>query len=419
MSTRKIRVYPVDEVSSRSPAEAEARAGGLSREAVDRMWRAAGALYRTGAYPAVALCVRRHGHVIVDGAIGHVRGNAPGTTEPPVRATPATLFNLFSASKAVTAMVLHLLDDRGLVHLDDAVCEYIPEFARHGKEWITLRHVLTHRAGIPRVTGQRTDVALLTDWDRIIALLCDTKPTWAPGRRLAYHALTGGFVIGEVIRRVTGRDIRRFLRDEILDPLGFDALDYGVPPARIAEVAENAATGLPPPPPFSWLIDRALGVGHDEAVRLSNDPRFLTGIVPAGNVIGTAEEACRFYQLLLDEGRLGGTRIVEPRTVRRAVAETSYWELDLTLFMPLRYGMGFMLGADSVSIYGRHTGRAFGHLGFTNIVTYADPERDIAVALMTSGKPFVHVGLWRWLNVMRTIADVCPRGDFRSRRLRA
>jgi CubicO group peptidase (beta-lactamase class C family) len=407
---RSVRVHPIAQVTTRNTAaEAPPRKTGLTPDSVARIWGAVEDLYRSGSYPAVALCLRRHGHVVVDGAIGHARGNVPGGDGALVRATPSTLFNLFSASKAVTAMVLHLLDDRGLVHLDDAVAEYIPEFSRHGKEWITLRHVLTHRAGIPTVPGQPVDAEILCDWDRILDILCNAKPTFPPGRRLAYHALTGGYIIGEVVRRVTGRDIRRVLREEILDPLGIRHLSYGVAPDEVEQVAQNVSTGPPVLWPLTWLFKRALGVGLDEATALSNDPRFLTAIVPAGNVIGTADEACRFYQLLLDEGELDGVRVLEPRTVRRAVSESAFFEVDLTLALPVRYGMGFMLGGDVFSIYGHATPRAFGHLGFTNIVTWADPERDIAAALMTSGKGAVHAGVLRWLKVMRVIAAECPR----------
>jgi CubicO group peptidase (beta-lactamase class C family) len=417
---RSVRVHPLPEVTTRnSDAEVEPAAAGLSRDGVARIWGAVESLYRSGSYPAIAFCLRRQGRVVLDRAIGHASGNVPGRNgvgPPLVPATPATLFNLFSASKAITAMVLHLLDDRGLVHLDDAVAEYIPEFRRNGKDWITLRHVLTHRAGIPTIPGQKVDIALLTDWDRIIEILCEARPMLPPGRRLAYHALTGGYVIGEVVRRVTGRDIRQVLREEILDKVGIGHLSYGVAPEEQDAVAENVFTGPPLPWPLSWLVRRALGVGVREATELSNDPRFKTSIVPAGNVIGTADEACRFYQLLLNEGELDGVRVLEPRTIRRAVGETSYLEIDLTLTLPVRYGMGFMLGGDIISIYGPATPRAFGHVGFTNVITWADPERDLAAALMTSGKAFVHAGLLRWLNVMRVVAREIPRtGPVRRR----
>ena len=351
---RSVELRPTDEVTRRNrAAEVDPREAGLTADAVGRIWRALEDLYRSGSYPGLSFCLRRRGRVVLDGAIGLDRGR---------QVEPATPFNLFSASKAITAMVLHMLDDRGLVHLDDAVAEYIPEFSRHGKEWITLRHILTHRAGIPTIPGQKVDAELLTDWERIVGILCDAKPVLAPGRRLAYHALTGGYVIGEVVRRVTGRDIRRVLREDLLAPLGIRGLGYGVPPSEVDGVARNVTTGPPVPWPLSWLVNRALGLPVDEATTLSNDPRFLTSIIPAGNIIGTADEACRFYQMLLGEGQLDGVRVLEPRTVRRAVAETSYLEVDLTLLLPVRYGMGFMLGGDRISIYGDHTPLSLIHI---------------------------------------------------------
>jgi CubicO group peptidase (beta-lactamase class C family) len=386
----------------RPDTEVEPRAAGLPPDAAAAIWRSVEALYQTGYQPAVAFCLRRAGKVVFDRALGVERIGGPP-------ATPDSWFNLFSASKAVTAMVVHMLDDRGLIHLDDAICEYIPEFGKNGKEWITVRHVLTHRSGIPSVPGRKFDVDLLSDWDAILEVLCETRPVLAPGRRLAYHALTGGYVLGEVVRRVAGKDVRRLLREMVLDPLGMKSFDYGVRREDVPRVVSNVLTGPPVPFPLSWLVTRALGVSHADAVAVSNDRRFLEAIVPAGNVIGTADEACRFYQMLLDEGEQGGVRVCEPRTVRRAVAPQTYLEVDLTLALPVNYGMGFMLGQDLVSIYGSASPRAFGHVGFTNIVTYADPEREIAVALLTSGKPFLHTGLVKWLDVMRTISRVVPR----------
>ena len=221
-------------------------------------------------------------------------------------------------------------------------------------------------------------------------------------------ALTSGFVFGEIVRRVTGRDIRVFLRDEVLAPLGMATFDYGVPASRVEDVAVNAFTGLPAIPPQSWLLERALGIGVYQATTLSNDPRFLTGIVPSGNVIGTAEEASRFFEMLRGGGELDGVRVFEARTVRRAIAETSYLEVDSFLGIPVRYGMGFMLGGDRFSPYGPRTPNAFGHIGFTNVLAYADPDRALSVGLMTSGKPFITPGQITWLNVARTIAKRCP-----------
>jgi CubicO group peptidase (beta-lactamase class C family) len=408
-----VRPFPPEAVTVRGDEE-EARAGGLSPDDVEDIWASVVRLYRTGLHPAIALCVRRHGRVVLDRAIGHTSGNAPpGSRDDPgdlplVQARPDSLFNLFSASKAITAMAVHLLDERGLVHLDDPVAEYVPEFGRNGKEWITLRHLLTHRAGIPAVPGAHVDVELVAQPKRVVELLCEARPVSVPGRQLSYHALTGGYVIGEVVERVTGRDLRAFLRDEVLAPLGFHHLNYGVPPEEVGRVARSAFTGTLPFPPYSWLLKRSLGVDIHDAVRLSNEPRFLTAIVPSGNVIGTANEASRFFQLLLDGGAQDGVRVFDRRTVQRAVMEQTFLEVDSFLGVPVRYGMGFMLGSRRFSLYGHDTPRAFGHVGFTNVIAWADPDRRVAVALMTSGKPFITTGQVRWIQVARTIARRCP-----------
>ena len=349
--------------------------------------------------------------MVLDRSLGHLRGNAP--FDPPdahrVMASPSTLFNLFSASKMVTAMLVHLCDERGLLHLDDPVAYYLPEFGQHGKDRITLRHVLTHRAGIPRIPPQFADVGLLERPQEILTLLSSQRPTFRAGRRLAYHALTGGFVLGAIVERVTGKSLRDVMRDEILAPLKFDAFNFGIAPERLHEVAINAFTGPPIVPPLSTVLRRALSVEFVEAVRVSNDPRFLTCVVPAGNIIATANEASRFMQLLLDGGTLDGVRVFETRTIQRAVAEQTYLEVDFTLGAPIRYSMGFMLGGRIASLYGLRTQRAFGHVGFTNVFVYADPSRDLAVALMTSGKPALSPGLARTLLVMQTIAHRIPR----------
>jgi CubicO group peptidase (beta-lactamase class C family) len=309
----------------------------------------------------------------------------------------------------VVAMLVHACDQRGLVHLDDPVARYLPEFGRYGKERITLRHVLTHRAGIPRIPPQFADLGLLERPSELLAVLANQKPQWRPGRRLAYHALTGGFVLGAVVERVTGLPLREVLRREITGPIGLPDFDFGVPAARIREVAVNAFTGPPVLPPVSQILARALSVALPEAVRASNDPRFVTGVVPAGNVIATANAASRFMQLLLDGGALDGVRVFETRTIERAIAEQSYLELDFTLGAPIRYGMGFMLGGRFASLFGLNTQRAFGHVGFTNVFVYADPSRDISVALMTSGKPVLSPGIVRTLWILQTIARVIPR----------
>jgi CubicO group peptidase (beta-lactamase class C family) len=392
-------------------AEVDPRSVGVDAKAVNAIWQAVERLYRSGIHPAIQLCVRRHGQVLLDRAIGHAAGNGPDDPRHgrKVLVTPESPFNIYSASKALTAMIVHLLDQRRLLHLNDPVCEYIPEFAKHGKDAITIQHVLTHRAGIPNLPRAAMELETLEDDAKILRLLCDAKPIWRPGRRLAYHAITGGFILGEIVRRVSGKDIRTLLRREVLQPLGFRWTNYGVAARDVSKVVVTYFTGPPLIPPLSTMLERALGVPMDRAIALSNDPRYLTAVVPAGNVVSTANELSRFYQILLNGGTLDGVRIFEPRTIRRATQEHSYLEFDLTLVLPLRYGMGFMLGGQYFSLYGPDTTRAFGHLGFTNIISWADPERQVAATLMTSGKPLVYPELYFLHDVVWQIGTACTK----------
>jgi CubicO group peptidase (beta-lactamase class C family) len=272
---------------------------------------------------------------------------------------------------------------------------------------VTIEHVLTHRAGVPNMPPEQMRLENLAHPERIVRLLCAARPTWTPGRRLAYHAITGGFILGEIVRRVTGRDIRTVLEQEILRPLGFRWMRYGVKARDVGRVARAAFTGPGLLPPVAALSRRALGVDFAAVPELANDPRYLQAIVPAGNVVANANELSRFYQLLLDEGELDGVRIFEPRTIHRATSEQSYLELDLTLGVPTRYSMGFMLGG--FGFYGPDTAHAFGHLGFINIVGWADPERDLAVALTNSGKPLFFPEIYFLLAIMRQIGRACPK----------
>ena len=396
---------------TRRGEEVAPRDVGATREGVAAVWEAAKALYRTGLYPAVQLCIRRDGGVVLHRALGHARGNAPndGPQTRRERLELDTPFCLYSASKAVTAMVVHKLDEERVIHLDDRVCDYIPEFGIGGKQWITIRHVLGHRAGIPTFPREAFNLDLLEDPEQMVELLCAAPRLSRPGRRFAYHAITGGFVLGEVVRRATGQDIRSVLAKQVVDPLGFRWMNYGVDAGDVERVADDAVTGLPVHQVLSVFVERVLGTTFEGAVSLAQDPRFRTGIVPAANVVSNAFELSAWYQCLVDEGELDGVRIYDPRTVRRATAEQAYFELDMTLLLPLRHGLGFMLGSEWVSQWGLGTPRAFGHIGLTNIFAWADPDRRLAVALLTSGKPTLSPELARLAQLVQRIATAFPR----------
>lgn len=408
---RRIRVpEDLDEVSSFGAEESAERAG-LSQESVERIWRSARSLYRSGVHPAVQVCLRRDGVVVLDRAIGHARGNGPHdpAQAPKLLATPETPFCVYSTSKAITAVVIHLLGERGVLDIADRVGDYIPEYACRGKEDTTIAHVLSHRAGVPGIPREALNLERITDREHVMGLLCDAKPFAKPGTLLAYHAISGGFILGEIVHRVTGKSIREVLASEILEPLQFRWTNYGVRPEDVGTVGLDYVTGPPLLPPLSTLVKRVLSVPVDEVVRLATDPRFLTAVVPAGNIVTTANELSRFFEILRAGGELDGVRVLEPRTIHRALTQQAHLEIDFSLGFPIRYSDGMMLGAKLVSLYGRDTDLAFGHLGFINIVGWADPERALSGAVITSGKAIVYPELPRFYGLMQRIATEVPK----------
>jgi CubicO group peptidase (beta-lactamase class C family) len=384
---------------------------GLDSETVEKIWDGAVGLYRSGVHPGLSLCVRRHGRVVLDRAIGHGRGNGPDDPEdaPKTPMTPATPACIFSASKAVTAMVIHKLDEQRLLHIGDRVSEYIPEYAQRGKEGTTIAHVLAHRAGVASMPKEALDLDRVNDREFLVRVISEAKPSIRPGRVLAYHAVSGGYILGEIVQRVTGKPIREVLADQILDPLGFRWGNYGVRPEDVDEVAPSYVTGPPLLPPLSTLVTRVLSQPLPQVVEVSNDPRFLTAVVPSANVITTANELSRFFEIFRAGGELDGVRVMEERTIRRALTEQSHLEVDFSLLFPTRFSYGLMLGANYVSLYGRDTDLAFGHLGLINIMGWADPERAISIGLINTGKAIVYPELPRFYGLMQRISSEIPK----------
>ena len=383
----------------------------LGPRALDGIWNLTENLYRSGAHPAIQLCIRHNGRRVLHRSIGHAFGNAPGDPPniPEVPLTLETPINLFSSAKAVSAMVMHKLDEENVLRIDDRVCDYIPEFTGGGKHRITLRHVLAHRAGVPNLPPEAMTIEVLTDSAKAMEYLCEAKLMSRPGRALAYHAVTGGYILAEVVKRAAGKDMRELMEEKIARPLGLSWLGCGVSSDQVGAVARNALTGFPIIPPMKQLLQRALGMSMPEVVRLSNDPRFLGSIIPAANICTTADELSRFYECLLRGGEWQGMQVFEPRTVRHATAEQSYWEFDLTLGFPVRYSLGFMLGNSKYGLLGGDNPQAFGHIGLSNIFTWADPERGISVALLTTGKAIMSPHVIPLLQLLNEINRVFER----------
>ncbi|HEY7776102.1 MAG TPA: serine hydrolase, partial [Kineobactrum sp.] len=168
------------------------------------------------------------------------------------------------------------------------------------------------------------------------------------------------------------------------------------------------ATGPRPGPLLGAFIKRALGTDIVSVEKLANDPRFQQAIIPSGNLAATAEEACRFFQMMLNGGKWGRRRICSERTVARTVQEFGNRTLDRTLFIPMRFSAGLMLGDEPFGIWGPNSREAFGHLGLINKFAWADPQRDLSAALLTSGLPIIGHHIPALVQVMRGIGNTIP-----------
>ncbi len=390
--------------------EVEPESAGMSRESVAAIWQAVLNMYATGMHPGVSLTLRRQGKVVLKRAIGHARGNGPGDrNEKRVLMTHETPICLYSASKALAAMAVHLLSERNLLSLLDPVSHYVPAFGQNGKKDITIYQLLCHKAGIPTIDVEDMDAAeLLLNPKEILRILYASAPE-KPGHHHAYHALTAGFVVADLVEKVSGQTFRKFFRENISEPMGLKVLDFGARGRVLQRVATNYVTGFRMAAPLDLYLKRAIGTTLERAVDVSNDPRFYKAVIPAGNGVATADECSRFFQCLLNGGEIGGVRVFQPLTVRRAVAEVGKPEFDRSLLLPLRYSAGMMLGDTPFGLYGPDSAKAFGHLGFTNNFLWADPERDISVALLTTGKLALGLHAPWLLNLLYRISKHCPK----------
>ncbi len=386
---------------------------GIDRAAVERIWQAARHWYAAGMHPAVQVCLRHNGRVVLNRAIGHGWGNAP-TDAPDADKVPVgtdTPFCVYSAAKGIAATVVHMLVERGVFTLDDRVCEYLPTFTSHGKDRITIRHVMNHSAGLPFATGPRPDVTRADDHDYACEKLSELRPLYRPGLVHMYHALTWGPLIREVVWRATGKEIREILATEILDPLGFRWTNFGVPKHDVGLVAPSHATGRPVPPVVAKIFRKAIGGTVHEVIPYTNTPLFLTTIVPSSNTVSTADELSRFAEMWRRGGELDGVRVLSEATMRGAVRQCRRLRPDVALgLMPARWGTGYMLGTERFGPFGRNAPAAFGNLGLANIAIWADPQRGLAAGVSSSGKPGRDPELRRYTALMDTIAAQIPAG---------
>ncbi|MEW2076951.1 serine hydrolase domain-containing protein [Streptomyces sp. NPDC013433] len=332
-----------------------------------------------------AVAVYRDGRKVVDlwAGVKDVAG-----TEPWRRDTAQVVR---SATKGVAAAVLLLLHQRGELDLDAPVGRYWPEFKAHGKERLLVRHVLNHRAGLPVLDRPLTpDEA--ADPVRAAGAVAAQAPVWEPGTDHGYHALTYGWLVDELVRRVTGRGSGEWIASEIAGPLGLD-LWVGLPDAQAHRVGTVGRIEAPAPSgTLHARPKRSVTDAYADPSSLTrrafaaitpfpdqNDPVFRAAALPAANGIATADGLARFYASLI--GPVDGIRLLAPATVELARAEESAGP-DRVLVVNTRFGLGYMLhgGASPFLAPG-----SFGHPGRGGSLGFADPEAGIAFGYVTNG----------------------------------
>ncbi len=275
-------------------------------------------------------------------------------------ARPEELFYTFSVSKPFTALSVHLLAERGRLELDAPVARYWPEYAANGKSAVTVRQLLTHRSGAPYSTGWAVGDALrMADWQASVDAAETARPRYRPGAVVAYELLSFGFVLGELVRRVDGRPIARFVDEELARPWGLTDTQLGLSDA-------------------SWERRLPLVAGRPvEHIRQTafNRRRVRQAVIPAAGIHTTARDLARFYRALLT----GGAGVLRRETIAAARSVSADGELDRVIGHTMRWGTGFQLGFPGrVRPMGTHAHPGmFGHNGSAVCNAWADPETDV------------------------------------------
>lgn len=295
-----------------------------------------------------------------------------------------TLVNVWSTTKGPTALCAHLLMDQGLLDPDAPVAAYWPEFAAAGKEGVRVRHLLSHRAGLagPREPHSAEE---LYDWELTTSRLAATEPWWEPGTRSGYHAITYGFLVGEVIRRITGRLPSAFLREQVTGPLGID-FTIGLPEKDADRTAELIRPPAMTPAEQAARLARLTPVVHAALLNppldagTANSAAWRAAEIPAANGHGTARSVAALYGIFAGHGEYGGRRVLSAEAVER-VREGQGGCRDLVLGAGFPHeteaGLGLWLSGPNGS-YGPNP-RAYGHDGFGGSCGLADPDAGIAM----------------------------------------
>lgn len=328
-------------------------------------------LIGSGAEVGLQVAVIRGGRMVVDAARGVADPRRGATIDRD------TLFWAGSTAKGVATTVAHVLVEGGELAYDMPLVQVWPEFGADGKDKVTLRHVLLHTAGVPGVPPDTT-AADLCDWDRMCAVIAEAEPWWEPGTRFGYHAKTFGFLLGETIRRVTGKPISTLLRELVTGPLGVaDDVHFGVPERLLPRVARQVTSNDPAPvrPEPGSPLDRALPRGVIPDADYANRSDLLTCDIPSEGTM-SARGVARVYSALL--GHVDGVTLVSPAR-RAAMAAVAFTGMDEVMGFPISWAFGY---SPSRPNGGGRPGSTFGMVGMNGSAAYADIDSGVAVAVM-------------------------------------
>lgn len=374
-----------------------------------------------------AVCVYHRGRCVVD-VWGGVK-DEHGT--PWQRDTMAVSY---STTKGVISTALHVLADRGALEYDAPVARYWPEFAQAGKHAVTVRDVLAHKAGLFNIRDIIDDARRMLDWEYMTAALAAATPAAIPVGATAYQALTYGYVVGELIRRVSGKPVPQFLADELAAPLGLDGLYIGAPASELHRAARLIGTlaRRPRTPAHEAEMERQrrrrqrLFRTAERAMRFFGHPvdfqraaaalappgissfdfssdEVLQACIPAANGLFTARSLARLYATLAAGGTLDGVRLLSPATVARATEIQSHGFDQITVFR-----MRWRLGYHRVGSFRGVPARAFGHFGWGGSGAWGDPDSEVALGFIVNTGSGTPIGDLRILR-LNTIALACAR----------
>ena len=324
----------------------------IMSEAQQQVQDAIDQLVEAGTERGMQVAVYRGADLVVDAVAGIAD---PATGRPVTADTP---FYNFSIGKGAASTIVHVLAERGLFGYDTPVVDLWPEFGAHGKQSVTVRHVLNHTAGVPGIPLDTT-LEDLCNWDKMCAAIADEELWWEPGTKMGYHAYTFGYIVGEIVRRATGKRISEVLAEEVSRPLGVaDELYFGMPESehhRLArlEDAPSPAGKMPEMPPDLPMF-KAAPMSTFPNAHLGNRTDILSADIPAGGKT-SARAIARMYAALLTE--VDGVRLISRERLRQATAVSSSGT-DQVFGNPTTWGLGFALGGlnstaqDSPTVFG-------------------------------------------------------------------